>query len=338
MDKYNLLDCTLRDGGYITNWFFGEEVIRNIITCLVDANIDFIECGYINNNPYQLGSACFDSAGRIGGFIPKDRKNSIFLAMADAAAIGPEDITPYDGTSVDGIRVVFYKNQVEEALNLCKAVIENGYKLIVQPMVTIDYSLQEYAALSRRIAGLNPYAVSIVDSFGYMVQRDFRSFFSVLDNIMPAQTNIGFHSHNNMQLAFITAQDILSYNTTRCLIIDASMYGMGRGAGNLNTELIANYYNMTLGDKYDLGKILESISGHIMPLTDRYQWGYSPYFFLTGFHKCHPNFASYLLERHSVSVSEFGEFIKSIPVEKRRHCRPPLVEEYYQNYLTLKGG
>ena len=336
MDKYNLLDCTLRDGGYITNWKFGNDLIKDMVKNLIDANLDYVELGYLNNKPYENNTAIFNNIDQISEFIPKDRKNSTILAMADVTQFLPENVTPFNGKSIDGIRVVFYKHQIEEAMELCKTIKNNGYKLLVQPKVTIDYSIDEYTSLTKRIASLNPYSVAIVDSFGYMIKQDFRQYFKILDNILPNDVCIGFHSHNNMQLAFITAQDILDYQTTRHLIIDASLYGMGRGAGNLNTELIANYYNMLLGNKYDTTKILGLISKYIMPIMKEKNWGYSPYYFLTGLYHCHPNFAGYLLEEHEISVSEFEEFIKTIPNEMLTKCRKPYVEELYQKYIKRK--
>ena len=215
MDRFNLLECTLRDGGYITNWHFSEEMIKDVIQSCVDANFDLIEVGYLNNKPYEAGSTQFNNIEQIGEFLPDNRKNALVLAMADIQQFLPEDLTPYTGKSIDGIRVVFYKHQVEEALVMCEAVKNAGYKLFVQPMVTIDYSIDEYVELAKRISKLAPYGVAIVDSFGYMTKDDFQKYFRVLDNILPANAAIGFHSHNNMNLSFVVGQDILEYSTAR---------------------------------------------------------------------------------------------------------------------------
>lgn len=333
MDKFNLLDCTLRDGGYINKWKFRDETIADIIGKLIDAKIDFIEVGYLNNSEHGKDSTQFDQIEKIAKYIPKERRGeTTILAMADVQQFLPEDLTDYTGESIDGIRVVFYKHQIEKAMVLAKAVKEKGYKLFMQPMVTIDYSIEEYAHLTKRIAGLKPYAISIVDSFGYMLKEDFRRYFKILDNVLDSDTVVGFHSHNNMNLAFITAQDILEYNTNRRLVIDASLYGMGRGAGNLNTELIANYYNMTLGRKYNISYIMNLISDYIMPIYEQRAWGYSPYLFLTGLYHYHPNFACYLLEDFDVSVSEFENFIHTIPAEMKVKCKKPYVVEMWKKF------
>jgi 4-hydroxy 2-oxovalerate aldolase len=334
MSKYNLLDCTLRDGSYITNFEFPDNVIKSLVKGLVEARIDYVEIGYLNNKPYVPNTTIFNNIEQISSFIPHDRKHSIILAMADVAQFKPENLTKFTGNSIDGIRVVFYKKQVDEAMEMCKAIKDMGYKLIVNPMVTIDYSIDEYAKLTQNLAQFSPYAVSIVDSFGYMLKQDFRQYFKILDNFLPVETMIGFHSHNNMQLAFITAQDILDYQTERGIILDSSLLGMGRGAGNLNTELIANYYNMNLGNKYNISLILKLISEYIMPVAETKTWGYSPYMFLTGLYHCHPNFATYLLEKHNVSVTDFEKFIKTIPEKMLTKCTKPYVEELYQNFIN----
>lgn len=321
MNQFHLLDCTLRDGGYINQWAFPDSVTAKIVQGLALAGMDMIEVGYLNNQMHGRDRTQFADVREIARLLPQTRDGCLFLAMADAGLFAAEDLSAYDKNSVDGIRVVFYKHQVDQALQLADAVKEKGYLLFLQPMVTIDYSIDEYARLIEKIAGLHPYAVSIVDSFGYMLKEDFRNYFRVLDQLLSPEVCAGFHSHNNMDLAFITAQDILEYKTNRTRIIDASLYGMGRGAGNLHTELIANYYNMVFGNRYDIQELMRLIGDDILPIYEKKPWGYSPYLFLTGLYHCHPNYACYLLEEFAVTVSEFDAFLHTIPDEMRTRCR-----------------
>ena len=338
MEKFNLLDCTLRDGGYINKWAYSDEAIKDIIRNLIDAGLDFLEVGYINSGGHAGNSTQFDSIERIEEYLPKDRKKCMLLAMADVRQFPIESLTEYNGRSIEGIRIVFYKYQVKEALEMARAVQTCGYKLFMQPMVTIDYTIDEYSNLIQEISKLNPYAVSIVDSFGYMLKEDFRKYFRILDNLLDKDAVVGFHSHNNMDLAFIAAQDVLEYNTPRRIVIDSSLYGMGRGAGNLNTELIANYYNMTLGYKYNIKLILDMISKHIMPIYQQRTWGYSPYLFITGLYHYHPNYASYLLEEFDVSVSDFEAFIHTIPDDMKTVCRKPYVIEMWNKFVNQSAN
>ena len=334
MDKFNILDCTLRDGGYMNQWSFADTVISEIIGGLASAGLDFIEVGYLNKSIKKKNTTQFENTEVISKFLKKS--GCIYLAMADADQFSAENLSDCDGTSIDGIRVIFYKHQIEQAMLLAEAVKEKGYFLFMQPMVTIDYTMDEYVRLIKKIARLRPYAVSIVDSFGYMLKEDFRKYFKVIDNLIEPEVFVGFHSHNNMNLAFITAQDILEYDTCRKLILDASLYGMGRGAGNLNTELITNYYNMVLGQKYDIPGIMHLIGEYIMPIYSQRAWGYSPYLFLTGLYHYHPNFACYLLEEFDVSVSEFDRFLHTIPDEMRTKCRKDYVVSMWKKYKGMK--
>lgn len=332
MNKYNLLECTLRDGGYINSWDFGSDVIKDITYGLCSSNFDYIEVGYLNHKEYVKGSTQFNNIEMIADFIPTQRGNACYLAMADVMQFDPIDITPYTGKSIDGIRVVFYKHQIDQAFELGRAVIANGYHLFMQPMVTIDYSMNEFAALIKRICELHPYAVYVVDSFGYMIKSDFRHFFRTLDNFLPIDVSIGFHSHNNMNLALINAQDILEYTTERHIIIDSTLYGMGRGAGNLHTELIANYYNLVLGEKYDIDTIMDMIGKYILPIYEKRRWGYSPYYLITALHHCHPNYVAYLLEDKNVPVSKFREYINTIPKDMFTKCKKSYVLDMYAKF------
>lgn len=330
MKNIQLLDCTLRDGGYITKWQFKDRTIANITEELVNANIDYIEIGYLNNQGQQKDSTQFLSIDHIIPYLPGIQKNSMIIAMADVHQFRPEDLTMYNGQSIEAIRVVFYKHQVDEAFLLGKAIKDAGYKLFMQPMVTIDYSIAEYTTLVAQLAVIKPYCLSIVDSFGYMMKEDVRQYFAILDSHLPPETMIGFHSHNNMNMAFIIAQDIFEYSTDRTLIIDSSLYGIGRGAGNLQTELIANYYNTFLREKYDLSRILSLIGKYILPIQKEKTWGYSPYMLITGLYHCHPNFACYLLEDYpEISIEDFEQYIKAIPYEMRTKCKKEYVLEIW---------
>ena len=242
MGKITLLDCTLRDGGYCNDRMFGQKNIHTIIEGLLEANIDIIECGYISQKKeFNIDRTQFTSFGQAGRFIPEDREGKIFVAMVNYGEYAIGDIPVYDGTSVEGIRVCFHKKDRFEALEYCKQLKEKGYKVFVQGMVSLSYTDEEFLDLIRAVNGFEPYAFYIVDSFGMMKGKDLiRLFYTVEHNLNP-DTYIGFHSHNNMQLAYSNCLSLTQVPSSRSVIIDASVYGMGRGAGNLNTELFTEY-------------------------------------------------------------------------------------------------
>lgn len=338
MKRINILDCTLRDGGYINGWSFGKDVVLNLAQGLYDANMDMIEVGYLNKDADDENKSIFRTIADASAVMPKNNdRGCIYLAMADVDQFLPENVEPRKEGYIDGIRVVFYKHQIEKALTMCEAVAKAGYKLFVQPMVTIDYTISEYNQLVDRIKLLHPYAVSIVDSFGYMSKSELFKYFQLLDANLDKNVLIGFHSHNNMQMALMNAESLLAYQTERTIIVDSSLYGMGRGAGNLNTELITNYYNETVSYQFNVHKLLQLIGDYIYPISKVKPWGYSPYFFLTALYHYHPNYVTYLLSEHpDVSVVEFENFLKFIPDEYKTKCRKPKVLEFYDEFKAQK--
>jgi 4-hydroxy 2-oxovalerate aldolase len=332
-----LLDCTLRDGGYLNNWNFSFNDIKYSIERLTKSNIDYIELGYLNSAFDKINGSQFQTIEFASKFIPTNRSNSKYLIMADVAQYTAEDLCERNYNTLDGIRVVFYKRQIEQAYEFCKIAIQKGYDIFLQPMVTVDYSKQEFEQLIKRFDNdFKLSTIAIVDSFGCMKSREMFEFLKILENITKKDTKIGFHGHNNMMFALSNALELFKYETDREIIIDSSICGMGRGAGNLNTELIADFYNIYFSDKYDLSSILEVASRVVEPLSKKYKWGYSLYLYITAYNKCHPNFATYLLGNYDVTVNEFTEFIALIPEDMKTKCTRPYVEELYQKFINCK--
>jgi 4-hydroxy 2-oxovalerate aldolase len=253
--------------------------------------------------------------------------------MADVAQFDNETLCKRTSNTVDGIRVVFYKRQIEQAYLFCEKIINMGYDLFLQPMVTIDYSPKEFSeTICRFYERYHPYAVSVVDSFGCMTKSELWDFISILEKIVDKDIKIGFHGHDNMLLSQVNAISLFNYPNEHEFIIDASVSGMGRGAGNLCTELIANYYNMEHNGKYNLDSILKVASDVTEPISRECKWGYSPYFMLTAMHRAHPNFATYLLANHNVNVYEFAEYMNYVPDSMLTKCTRPYVEDLYKQF------
>ena len=328
------LDCTLRDGGYINNWTFGQDNTSRITTELTDAQIDMIEIGYLKDNAYNSDQSIFSSIEDISQFIPNDKKNTTYLAMIDVGRFSQENIINHKEGFIDGIRVAFYKHQIEDAMILCRKILQSGYKLFIQPMVTADYNEIEYHKLIDRIIELHPFAVYIVDSFGYMTKEDLKYYFDILDSRLDKNCLIGFHSHNNMQLSSINAQSLFNYKTQRTLIIDSSIYGIGRAAGNISTEEILAYYNEKIEYKYDINKINTLNKDIIQPIYTETPWGPSPYYYLTAQYHCHPGYAKYILSENEVPEKEFEEFLKTIPTEFKTKCKK---EKAIELFLEFKN-
>ena len=198
----------------------------------------------------------------------------MYVAMIQYGKIGNDEITPYDGTSIDGIRLTFHEHEIDESFVMGKQLMDKGYKLFMQPVGTTTYSDEALLKLIARINELKPYAFYLVDTLGIMYKNDLLRMFYLIEHNLDKHITLGFHSHNNLQLSFANAQELMQLNTPRKLIIDSSVFGMGRGAGNLNTELVTQYINFNFGLKYNNIEIMEIIDEYIRPLSFQYKWGY----------------------------------------------------------------
>lgn len=225
---------------------------------------------------------------------------------------------------------------MSDALSLCSGVKDKGYMLFVQAMVSLNYSDSEFLTLIDRMNQLKPYAFYIVDSFGTMGEKDLTRLFYMVEHNLDKDIIIGFHSHNNLQLSYSNAQKLISIHSQRDIIIDSSVYGMGRGAGNLNTELFVDYLNSNADKNYSLRPLLEIIDEILSGFYQRAYWGYSLPNYLSAVHGAHPNYAIYLDERRTLTVKEMNEIFDSLDREKRVSFDRNYIEQVYTQYLSMK--
>lgn len=335
MNKVHILDCTLRDGGYCNEWRFGFKNATKIVAGLVAANVEIIECGFITNKvEYHPEITRFTSVEQIRAVIPENRDGKIFVAMVNYGEYNIEDIPPYDGSSIDGIRVAFNKKNLAGALELCRQIKSKGYHVFIQAMVSLSYSDDEFLSMIRAVNELEPYAFYIVDSFGMMKGKDLTRLFYMVEHNLKENIWIGFHSHNNLQLAYSNAQRLTTIQTNRNLIIDASVMGMGRGAGNLNTELFIEYLNDTAEGKYNVKPLLTIIDEILNEFYQRTPWGYSLPNYLSAAHNAHPNYAGYLDDKKTLTIEAMDEIFDMMDEEKRLSYDREYIEELYFRYMA----
>ncbi len=335
MNNIQVLDCTLRDGGYCNGCKFGFKNTKKIVKGLVAANIDIIECGFLTNKvQYEQGITKYTTVEEIASVIPEERHGKSFVALMNYEEYNPVDLPEYDGTSVDGLRIAFHKKDRIKAMKICKAVQDKGYKVFVQPMISLSYTDEEFIDLIKMANKLKPYAFYIVDSFGMMKKNDLIRLFYLVDHNLKDSIKIGFHSHNNMQLAYSNAQNLVDVHTERLLIIDSSVYGMGRGAGNLNTELFVEYLNDNARGNYSIEPLLNIIDQILNGFYQKNYWGYSLPNYLSASHYAHPNYALYLDDKKTLTVEAMNEIFNMMDEEKKYSYDKAYIEKLYMEYMT----
>ena len=311
MDRISILDCTLRDGGYVNNFNFGHAVIEDIVCKLSKASIDIIECGFLKSYAFDENRSLFGSTESIKAVIGNKNPNIMYVGMIQFGGISNEEVEVCDGISIDGIRLTFHEHEIEPAFVLGKQLMDKGYKVFMQPVGTMTYTDEALLKLIVKINDLKPFAFYLVDTLGTMYKNDLLRMFYLVDHNLNRNIAIGFHSHNNLQLSFANAQELMQLNTPRRLIIDASIYGMGRGAGNLNTELLTQYVNANFGLKYDNLEVLEIIDEYIRPLSMEYKWGYDAAYYIASVTGCHPNYASFLMNKQTLHVQDIHAILSN---------------------------
>ena len=198
----------------------------------------------------------------------------------------------------------------------------------------MGYSDIELIEFIEQVNELEPYCLSIVDTFGSMFQEDLHRVFEIINHNLISTCKIGFHSHNNMQLSNALSQEFirLSYGK-RNVVVDGTISGMGRGAGNTPTELIAQYMVTQLGYNYDMDALLDIIDEYMDNIRTRCSWGYTTPFFVAGCYSAHVNNITYLVKKNSIRSKDIRYILNKIGALPRKRYNYDLLEKTYVDYL-----
>jgi len=331
MGKIKLLDCTLRDGAYIVESNFGEAAIKGIINKLQDAGVDIIECGWLKDKEHQNGSSFFHVPEDIIPYFVDRRAGHEYVAMIDWDRYDLSQLPECDGKSIDAIRVVFPYAKFREGIEVGKKVKEKGYTLYFQAANTLAYSDDDLKELAKKVNASGAKSLSVVDTFGAMYEEDLDRIVSVLDRELKEDVAIGFHSHNNQQLAFSNAIHFIKIleKSQRSVVVDSSLCGMGRGAGNATTELMVNYLNHKYQTGYDMNAIMDAIDIYMKHFEEQFAWGYSTEYCIAGMYCCHVNNIAYLTKNHRTSAKDMRNIIESLSPDDRKKYDYDLLETKY---------
>ena len=335
MSNIRLLDCTLRDGGYINDWKFGFHITRDIIRKLVESRIDYVEVGFLRDCEFDSDSALFNNCSQIEQFLPprEQRGNTKFTAMALHNRYDADKLEPYDGKTIDAVRVTFHDYDIDEGLEFIKKVKAKGYRTFCNPINIMGYSDEMILELIKKVNIIKPYAFSIVDTFGSMMKSDLQRIYLLLEHNLNRDIVIGLHLHENLGLSYSLAQEFLTMKSAeRECVIDASMMGMGRVPGNLCLELIMDYMNRNQGSTYDVNPVLDGIDDHISRLKEIEPWGYNTAYALSAKYNLHRNYAEFLLGKGRLRAKQINQILGSIEEYKKTAYDEGYIEGIYEAF------
>ena len=333
-----MLDCTLRDGAYIVDSMFGESAIKGIISKLKDAHIDIIECGWLKNSPHVAGSTFYHVPSDLLSYIGEKDPSATYVVMIDWDRYDLDFLPENDGRSIDAVRIVFPYGKHKEGIEVGRQILAKGYKVFFQAANTLAYNDDDLKDLAECINATDAEGLSVVDTFGAMYEEDLDRIVTCLDKHLNPAVKLGFHSHNNQQLAFSNSIHFIKLlkDSERDTMIDSSLCGMGRGAGNATTELIVNYLNSHFNGNYDFDSVMDAIDLYISGFQQKFKWGYSTAYYIAGIYCCHVNNIAYLQDNHRTNNKDMRNIIESLsPADRRKYDYDLLEEKYIENQDRL---
>ena len=313
-----ITDCTIRDGGYLLNKNSDPEFVKGIMKGLADAGIDFVETGFLQTN-VTGDTLVYANSVDAGKFLPENRGRTQFLGFCDNSRYSPDNLDPYDGNSFKWLRISFAKHEIDASVEFCRRAQEMGYTVQFNPMDAISYTDEERAELIEKANKVKPGSMSIVDTFGAMYLEDLKHIFKQLDALLEKDIKVGLHSHDNLGLSTALAETMimLAKESGRDVIVDGSLFGMGRGAGNASTELLASYINEHHGGTYNIPVLLDTIQTYLNPIRESIHWGYDLPMFICGTEHAHVDNVYYLEKNTDCTARGMYEVIKTMPVSQR---------------------
>ena len=335
MRNIKLLDCTLRDGGYVNDWEFGHNNLISIYERLVDAGVDIIEVGFIDDRrPFDINRSIFpDTASIEKIWASTSKRPPMVVGMIDYGTCDIKNIQPCKDSFIDGIRVIFKKHLMHEAMEYCAQIKALGYKVYSQLVSVTSYTDDELLELINLVNEVEPYAVSMVDTYGLLNPKDMLHIYEILDKNVKPEIGIGFHAHNNFQLAYANSMAFLEKESNHDIVVDGTLYGMGKSAGNAPLELLIMELNNNYSGKYNVHPVLEAIEESIMDYYKDSPWGYKMFFYLSAENRCHPTYVSDYQKKQNLSLSDLDSLLKTIePYDKKLLYDKNISEETYVKY------
>jgi len=304
--ELKVLDCTIRDGGLMNDHRFEDSFVKRVYETCVAAGIDVMELGYKADRKVFVGSTAgpwkFCSEDDVRRIVGDNESGLKLSVMADAERTDyHSDILPKDQSAVSCIRVASYIHQVPTALDMINDAHDKGYQTTFNLMALSTVQERELLDALEMVVASPVDVVYVVDSFGSFYSEQVRDLTGKFVKLARAAgKEVGIHAHNNQQLAYANTIEAMLAGATW---LDATIAGLGRGAGNCPTELLLGFLK---NPKFHLRPVLECVQDVFVPLRKELDWGYSIPYMLTGQLNIHPRMA--IAVRDSATPDAYVEF------------------------------
>ncbi len=287
-----VVDCTIRDGGLVNNFFFDDDFVKNLYMANVAAGVDYMEFGYKASKEIfdvkEFGKWKFCDEEDIRDIVGDNDTDLKISVMADVGRTDyKKDIIPKKDSVIDMIRIATYVNTIPAAVEMINYCADMGYETTINVMAVSTAAENELDIALELLAESKANVIYLVDSYGSLYPEQIRRYADKYIEIAEAHGKlVGIHAHNNQQLAFANTIEACAYGVS---YLDATVSGLGRGAGNCNMELLLGFLR---NPKYSLNPVLKFIQNRILPLKKSgVVWGCDVQYMITGQQNQHPRSA-----------------------------------------------
>lgn len=305
-----VVDCTIRDGGLVNNFFFDDDFVKNLYMANVAAGVDYMEFGYKADKELfdvkEFGKWKFCEEQDIRDIVGDNDTDLKIAVMADVGRTDyRKDIIPREDSVIDMIRIATYINTIPAAIEMINYCADLGYETTINVMAVSTATENDLDIALELLSQSKVNVIYLVDSYGSMFPEQIRRYAEKYTAIAEAHgKSVGIHAHNNQQLAFANTVEACAYGVS---FLDATVSGLGRGAGNCYTELLLGFLR---NPRYSLNPILKFIQNRILPLkASGVVWGCDVQYMLTGQQNQHPRTAIEFTEKKR---SDYVVFYQSL--------------------------
>ncbi len=291
-EELKVLDCTIRDGGLINNYQFSDELVKAVYRAACDSGVDIIELGKklavsdeYTRDKYGKWNFCDDDDLKMVIDSHDSEYRPLIAVMFDVGRVDVSALQQADQGPIDMVRTACYVADTDKGIDLAKRSKDLGYQTtinIMAPSAAIRTDLIE--ALEEVSKADEVDYLYLVDSFGAYYSEQVTDYLNLYKKYCPNK-ELGFHAHNNQQLAFANTQQAIIDGVN---LLDATVNGIGRGAGNCNLELLLNFLK---NPKFDVGPVYKAIQEHFVPLREEIEWGFNDIYGISGHLNQHPRAA-----------------------------------------------
>lgn len=328
-EKPKILDCTIRDGGYLNDWHFDLKLVRELYRAHSRSGIDFVEIGFRSTDKYfdpkQYGPWRFTPEQLVSEVVKGISGPAVSL-MVDFGKVDIEDIPDRKNSIASMYRVAVHKDKALQAVEFCNVIADKGYIASIQLMGIVNYTEDDFNQILGALKDSKIDYVYFADSYGSLLSSDIKG---ILDRLSVTGKKIGFHAHNNLQLGFANTLEAIKNGVD---IVDGTVYGMGRGAGNLPIEILLSYLEKTsVKNTYNTLPVLDIIDRYMLDLHKDLKWGYDLSYMLSGMFEVHPYYSKTMVDYREYSVEDILRTLETVKEMKPIGFKKPILDSIIQS-------